>query len=89
MRRKRIRRRLFWWHDRYTDWLCEAASDRVYDWLDLRWLARLACSALTHEPIHDDCGNPEHDLCAWCQKGMPFQAANVARRAEVRGLALP
>jgi hypothetical protein len=32
------------------------------------------CEIAGHEPIHDQCGIPEHDLCMWCSKSMPNMA---------------
>lgn len=32
------------------------------------------CEIAGHDPVRDQCGMPEHDLCSWCSKRMPGQA---------------
>lgn len=33
------------------------------------------CQIAGHEPVPDQCGIPDHDLCVWCQTRTPGQAA--------------
>lgn len=44
------------------------------EWLP-QWLQagtqRILCLVAGHDPTHDQCENPEHDFCLWCDKSMP------------------
>lgn len=67
-----------WVTDRYEGW-----PKPVRDWWDDRdegILVRRLCSVFGHEPEWDQCGIPEHDCCAWCQKLLPYQGRDVPDR---------
>lgn len=74
-----LRQRIMWWVWADTD-------DRAwFGWLSDRWpwhrrlsmedaIARPLCWFYGHNPIRDQCGNPDHDACSWCRTSMPGQA---------------
>ncbi|WP_020525870.1 hypothetical protein [Catelliglobosispora koreensis] len=59
---------------RFMHWLWDGTPDWLPGWLR-DTAARIACLICGHEAIADQCCNPEHDFCAWCQKSMPHQAS--------------
>jgi len=63
------------WPDRH-DTLPDKWLDRlgaVVDWCRY-FIAPPLCWLAGHEPTRDQCLNPEHDYCHWCEKRMPGQA---------------
>lgn len=78
--RSRLRRRLFWQVDRYNDWVAE--TDKP-DWMfapDV--VQRGLCTALGHNFIPDQCGDPEHDFCSWCLS--PATTTNSRQKDKTR-----
>lgn len=53
-----------------------AGSDWHYMWRG--WLetpgVKALCFTFGHKPIPDQCNKPEHDLCVFCNKLMPYKA---------------
>lgn len=60
-------------HDRWPD--------GVFRFWPSHSIQRLLCLVSGHVPIADQCNNPEHDYCAWCQKSMPNGAPEHQRPA--------
>lgn len=73
----RLHRVYFWLWDGMYDRLSLDGPDWPYGLLDTlverpaKWLL---CKVYGHEPVHDQCGKPEHDHCAWCNRAMPRAA---------------
>lgn len=80
-----LRQRLFVWGDRWEDWCFDRLPDSAR-WPDLdnvpytlnERAQRLFCRLLSHVPIGDQCGKPDHDFCAYCRTTMPGQAPRSA-----------
>lgn len=51
-------------------WAIEGRWPETPWWILNLW-QWLGCKLLGHVPIPDQCGIPDHDFCAWCQKSMP------------------
>lgn len=47
-------------------------------WMPDAWWHKLLCRLFGHLPMPDQCGNPTHDYCGWCQKSMPGRGVNPA-----------
>ena len=74
-----MRRRLFWWGERYEDWCLDHLPDRLTDnfvFAANERMQLLACRLLQHTPINDQCGRPEHDFCVHCRKTLPGQGSS-------------
>jgi hypothetical protein len=77
-----LRKRLFWWGERLTDYACDLPTTR-WTWLnDLPFTLaeaaqRAACRVFGHYAIPDHCGIPAHDQCAWCRTRMPNAAGRT------------
>lgn len=76
----KLRQRLFWWGDKFTDWACDLPDTR-WSWLNELPFAveekaqAMFCALLGHHAIPDHCGIPDHDGCAWCRIAMPGAAS--------------
>lgn len=64
------------WQDRLPD--------RLWDYLPIRRLQQTLCLIEGHTPIPDQCSQPEHDYCAWCQKSLPDQADHHRESDDLR-----
>lgn len=67
------------------DRLTASQIDRVPDWAwtAYGWItdvtARACCLIVGHEPVCDQCCQPEHDFCVWCKTLTPGQARHPER----------
>jgi len=62
--------RLDLWHRKWS-WFADGWPEFL--WGVEPWWQRLGCLLFGHVPIPDQCGIPDHDYCAYCQKSMPGQ----------------
>ena len=59
-----MRKKINWWLWNDTpDWFADHFGYQIESVL---------CFFYGHNPIPDQCGMPEHDLCVFCNKLMPF-----------------
>lgn len=85
-----LRKRVFVWGDRAEDWYLDHQPEwwdrRTWTWLQdapftlNEWAQKAACAVLRHTPIGDQCGNPDHDFCAYCRTRLPGQAPRTKGR---------
>lgn len=62
-RRYRLHKAIFFKVDNWPYW---ASSPVIW----------VSCKILGHVPIADQCGNPDHDFCAYCMKSTPGKATS-------------
>ena len=73
----------FWLTDIQFDYIARKYPDDNWRWEVHEWInivgVKALCLIFGHHPGPDQCNKPEHDLCNFCNKRMPYQAERPFR----------